>query len=362
MDSDSSVGWGRTPSGYAPSKIRFTKRTASVVTHGTGSSNKKDLSIDGLAARSHPRLSEDSGRCRANPAVDPVTDRRAENIVKLAVGVKARLSIKAITSVGVLSNKESRNRTQARFMLWTLMMDKPLRKKLRDMVTKKRARLWKSTIRKRSLSKNQYATALCCLSDYAQVCDSNPLPTLFEDKVTTGPFAAESDNKVGTSEAGRIEQRVSTTDMCEQLLIQSVEFVMDVWRKLSTTQLWKQQLPDFQSFLMGLLYTCRGTGIKMNGVTIIPRVSMFVTHVPETSCLTQICELQGVRDCRSAAFGRARITDGMNAIRSTLLYEQDKGLGSVSSLAIIVPDALNQSYVKQGSDNPWSVDNHPIWP
>lgn len=363
---DNGSHWGRLATGYAPTRARNSLRTNRTADTENGSTCKQ-VTTAGLLARSRHTSTKKTcvqNKLKSHASTENAKERKPAQ--KLAVGVQARLNVKNVALNGVYNTKDSRNSSQARFMLYTLMIDDPLRQKLRKSVRIKRAKMWKSSIRKRSLSKRPYDSYVSCLAEYAAVCEEVTLPVLMATHCHTQPKRS-TESPVCTSPpepqacSDRLEVHTTKVDLQEQIIRECVHFVMCAWSKLCQTTIWQKQLPDFQSFVMGLLYTCREGGIAIGGVDILPKVALFATHIPETNCLTQICEMQGIKDCRSAAFGRARITDGMNAIRSTLLYEQDSGSTSVHSFACDVPELLTRSYVLPGSDSPWWEQNLPIW-
>lgn len=275
----------------------------------------------------------------------------------LVRGAKARLMPPPMRA-GMLDNRPSRNRNIAMYMIWSLFMDPPSRQELRNLTIKKRASQWKSMIRKRSLQKDAYRTASCCIRDYADVCSQNPFTVDIVDcsnvSRTEAPTNIDASNACET-----ISRRLDTGSLHAKLTHLCCNFIMEAWFLLCQTTIWKDSPPDFYSFVMGIIYISKDGGINVGDTSVIPHIKFFSTHAPAAGNLTQICTMQGVRDCRSAPFGRARITDGMNAIRSTLLYEHQNGGHSLSSLALQVPSNLQQSYASFELDSPWHVNNLP---
>lgn len=110
----------------------------------------------------------------------------------------------------------------------------------------------------------------------------------------------------------------------KQLQQSCVQFLVAGWLRLCTTRLWSdpRKRPDFESFVMGLLYMCRD-GVELDGFPLVPHVPFFYAHLPDISELTLLHQLLQQRDCRASCIGRRRIMEGHNAINSAAIAESD---------------------------------------
>jgi hypothetical protein len=118
----------------------------------------------------------------------------------------------------------------------------------------------------------------------------------------------------------------------EQLRDASVDFLLAGWQRLASTKRWQQKRPDFQSYVMGVIYICREGGELVSGYPLIPRVPFFEFHTPCVADLGHLHRLLSERDGRTSLIGRRRIMEGRNAIR--LACKEEMQQRSLSSFAL----------------------------
>lgn len=161
------------------------------------------------------------------------------------------------------------------------------------------------------------------------------------------------------STAPRMQQKKPANDQKEKLKETIVTFLMVGWQKLCKTQMWNKNQPDFGSYILGLLYICKAGGLTVGDTTVIPNLQFFVTHTPEPSFLTILCQHNGQKDCRSADFGRARITVGTNVIREALHRQLEHGADPIADFVLDTYEPLTYAYVQETTQSPWHKSNMP---
>ena len=140
-----------------------------------------------------------------------------------------------------------------------------------------------------------------------------------------------------------------------------LSFLLCGWARLSTTLAWRKKRPDFQSYVMGVIYICREGGELVQGYPLIPRVPFFEAHTPCIGDLGHLHRLLDEQDGRQSLIGRRRIMEGRNAIRQACLSEMQHR--SISAFALELSPLhhapLARTYSPPGSDPVWGVAAPP---
>jgi hypothetical protein len=255
--------------------------------------------------------------------------------------------VKPLVGAHVPNTPASRNAATAAEMVWCLYMDAEIRAVLRREAQRKRERAWKSVLRRAVREQRCYLCYTAVLREWAEVHRATfGAWDIADDRAEQPPDAPPAD---ASKMAG---MRVRTT-VRDELCRAIVAFLLDGWDKLSLTAAWKSGPPDFASYVMGAIYAARDGGIELGGHPIIPETPFFRHHTPAVQQLSTLCGHIELRDCRTSAYGRARIMEGSNAIRRALLQEQHSGATSIADLAFAVPAPLRRTYADPRQLAPW---------
>lgn len=256
--------------------------------------------------------------------------------------------IRPVLASHVPNTPSSRNAAIAKEMAWCLFMYSKVRVALRLHANEKRVRIWRQMIRKRIVSNGCYNSCVELYEDWIRAYNQIVAAADVAGGTHDVKHAAR-DCENGQS-MPRVEYRTTLHDRLCGLIAQ---FLLEGWSKMTATKLWRKEPPDFASFVMGVCYTAREGGIVIDGCEIIPELAFFKTHAPDVNQLTVLCETLNLKDCRTSAYGRARIMEGMNAIRATLWHEQNNGGIPITDLAFDVPEELTRHFCHPEANSPW---------
>jgi hypothetical protein len=259
--------------------------------------------------------------------------------------------IRPVISRGVPNTQSSRVQAIAQEMVWCLFMNKSVRDALARRSHGKRTKLWRSAMRKRVVGNRPYASCVEIYAEWARAYGAVPSASDIEAPARAAPAAAAAPAPAARGQAtmARVEPRGSLHDKLAKCL---ASFLLVGWQRLCKTTLFRQEPPDFTSFVMGVIYTARDGGITINGCAIIQELEFMKCHAPDVSQLSAVCGHLSLKDCRTSAYGRARIMEGMNAIRATLLYEEKHGCVPITELAFGAPPELLRTYCASAT-SPW---------
>jgi len=247
----------------------------------------------------------------------------------------------------------AKQRGVARKLSSNIFFNKQVRKKARAISLEKIKHLYVKTLKKYvEACESKQHTPLCVtevVAVYASCASGVPLPI---DIV----YNKKKPQPVRTRE-GVMQSHVPAVKDTEDLQVALTNFLVDGWQKLSATAMWMDAAPDFGCYVLGMIYLCSAGGLDVAGINVIPALPFFMTHTPDPSFLTQLCAHMGQKDCRSSEFGRARITIGMNSIKSALQHEQKHGTCDLSLFVVDAPTLLAQSYEDAEKESIWHIDN-----
>ena len=292
-----------------------------------------------------------SARRRPRTSVRERDEVRRNGVSRPSVFAPSR--VKPLVAAHVPNTPGSRNAATAAEMVWCLYMDKEIRGVLRRESRRKRERAFKSTLRRAVRDKKCYRCCTALLREWAAVhSETFGAWDISEDRAAAAAAADEQPARDASRMPG---MRVRTT-LRDELCRAIVAFLLDGWERLSRTAVWKTAPPDFASYVMGAIYAARDGGIALGGHPIIPETRFFKHHTPAVQQLATLCGHIELRDCRTSAYGRARIMEGSNAIRRALLQEQHTGATSIAELSFAVPAVLRCTYADARQLAPWYVD------
>lgn len=248
----------------------------------------------------------------------------------------------------------AKQRCVARKLSSNIFFNAEVRKKARAISLEKIKHLYVKTLKRyvEACEAKQH-TPLCVtevVAVYACCASSVPLPI---DIVY---------NKKKQPETPRVRKDVMQSHVpavkdTEDLQVALTNFLVDGWQKFSATAMWMDAAPDFGCYVLGMIYLCSAGGLDVAGINVIPALPFFMIHTPDPSFLTQLCAHMGQKDCRSSEFGRARITIGMNSIKSALQHEQKHGNCDLSHFVVEAPTLLAESYEDAEKESIWHIDN-----
>jgi hypothetical protein len=289
----------------------------------------------GVQKRSAPRRAGTTPRKR--------DEMRRDGVSRPSVFAPSR--VKPLVPAHAPNTQESRNAATAAEMVWCLYMNTEVRAAMRADSRQKCQRVWKARLRAAGRCGRRFAsdTAVYRLWAAAHVETAGAW-----DISQAEPRPADGGDTPGQLPAMRVRTTVAD-EVCREL----VQFLLDGWARLSRTALWQSEAPDFASFVMGALYAARDGGVTLAGYPIIQETAFFRRHTPGVQQLSTLCVCLELRDCRTTAYGRARIMEGLNAIRRTLLHEEQSGATAIPELAFAVPAALRRTYEDAQALTPW---------
>ena len=231
-----------------------------------------------------------------------------------------------------------------------------VRDKARAVALDKRKQLYARTVKRyvEACEKKQHTPT--CVAElvalYACCANAVALPVNVDYKQKEPELKPEPEARTDVMQSHR-----PAVKQTEELHVALTQFLLDGWQKFSGTAMWTDATPDFGCYVLGMIYLCSAGGLDVAGINVIPPLAFFQIHTPEPSFLTQLCAHYGQKDCRSSEFGRARITIGMNSIKSALQFEQKHGSGDLSHFKVDSPGVLAESYESAENESIWHREN-----
>lgn len=208
--------------------------------------------------------------------------------------------------IGCPNTLESRNHYSARAQIHILFFREDVRKRVQQLCINKRECMFRASFRQRA----------------KQNVGTRP------DDATLWERCRKQYPMLSAVQAGELQSKLA--DAC-------VDFLIEGWDRLCQTSNWQQpngKRPDFESYVMGMIYMCREGGMLVEDYPLVPKLQFFETHTPNINDLTHFHAVMGEKDCRASLIGRRRIMEGRNAINATCHKELQRV--SVAEIALRV--------------------------